>query len=344
MQAETQGESRMMEDVLKDDIKKVHEEIERESIFVQTVTAEVGKVIVGQKYLVERLLVGLLANGHVLIEGVPGLAKTYAVKTLAAATRAGFARIQFTPDLLPADIVGTQIYDQRTGEFTPRKGPVFANLVLADEINRAPPKVQSALLEAMQERQVTIGEDTFRLDDPFLVLATQNPIEQEGTYPLPEAQTDRFLLKLRVGYPSKEEEKQIIERMTTGAEPQAGPVVEPSAIVRARELCNRIYVDDKLKDYILDIVFSTRFPKDHGLDDLDPLIRYGASPRASIYLVTAARAMAFLRRRGFVIPEDIKELAPDVLRHRVILSYEAEAEELSTDDIVRRVLERVEVP
>jgi len=334
----------MMEDMLKDDIKKVHEEIERESIFVQTVTAEVGKVIVGQKYLVERLLVGLLANGHVLIEGVPGLAKTYAVKTLAAATRAGFARIQFTPDLLPADIVGTQIYDQRTGEFTPRKGPVFANLVLADEINRAPPKVQSALLEAMQERQVTIGEDTFRLDDPFLVLATQNPIEQEGTYPLPEAQTDRFLLKLRVDYPSKEEEKQIIERMTTGTEPQAGPVVEPSAIVRARELCNRIYVDDKLKDYILDIVFSTRFPKNHGLDDLDPLIRYGASPRASIYLVTAARAMAFLRRRGFVIPEDIKELAPDVLRHRVILSYEAEAEELSTDDIVRRVLERVEVP
>ena len=334
----------MMEDMLKDDIQKVHEEIERESIFVQTVTAEVGKVIVGQKYLVERLLVGLLANGHVLIEGVPGLAKTYAVKTLAAATRAGFARIQFTPDLLPADIVGTQIYDQRTGEFTPRKGPVFANLVLADEINRAPPKVQSALLEAMQERQVTIGEDTFRLDDPFLVLATQNPIEQEGTYPLPEAQTDRFLLKLRVDYPSKEEEKQIIERMTTGTEPQAGPVVEPSAIVRARELCNRIYVDDKLKDYILDIVFSTRFPKNHGLDDLDPLIRYGASPRASIYLVTAARAMAFLRRRGFVIPEDIKELAPDVLRHRVILSYEAEAEELSTDDIVRRVLERVEVP
>jgi MoxR-like ATPase len=333
-----------MEDILKDDIKQVHEEIERESIFVQTITSEVGKVIVGQKYLVERLLVGLLANGHVLIEGVPGLAKTYAVKTLAAAIKARFSRIQFTPDLLPADIVGTQIYDQRTGAFTPRRGPVFANLVLADEINRAPPKVQSALLEAMQERQVTIGEDTFKLDDPFLVLATQNPIEQEGTYPLPEAQTDRFLLKLRVGYPSKEEEKQIIERMTTGTEPQAGPVVEPSAIIRARSLCNRVYVDAKLKDYILDLVFATRFPKEHGLDDLEPLIRYGASPRASIYLVTAARAMAFLRRRGFVIPEDIKELAPDVLRHRVILSYEAEAEELSTDDIVRRVLERVEVP
>ena len=334
----------MMEEMLKDDIKRVHEEIERESIFVQTITTEVGKVIVGQKYLVDRLLVGLLANGHILIEGVPGLAKTYAVKTLARSIATGFARIQFTPDLLPADIIGTQIYNQRTGEFTPRRGPVFANLVLADEINRAPPKVQSALLEAMQERQVTIGEETFKLDDPFLVLATQNPIEQEGTYPLPEAQTDRFLLKLRIGYPTKEEEKRIIERMTTGKEPQAEPVVQPAAIVRARELCNRVYIDDKLKDYILNIVFATRFPKDNGLPDLEPLIRYGASPRASIYLVTAARAMAFLHRRGFVIPEDIKELAPDVLRHRVILSYEAEAEELSTDDIVRRVLERVEVP
>ena len=333
-----------MEEMLRDDIKKVHEEIERESIFVQTITSEVGKVIVGQKYLVDRLLIGLLANGHVLIEGVPGLAKTYAVKTLARAIRAKFARIQFTPDLLPADIVGTQIFNQQTGEFTAHKGPVFANLVLADEVNRAPPKVQSALLEAMQERQVTIGEETFRLDDPFLVMATQNPIEQEGTYPLPEAQTDRFLLKLRIDYPSKEEEKLIVDRMTTGVEPEASPAVDAAAIVQARDLCNRIYVDDKLKDYILDIVFATRFPKDHGLEDLEPLIRYGASPRASIYLVTAARAMAFLRRRGFVIPEDIKELAPDILRHRIILSYEAEAEELSTDDIVKRVLERVEVP
>ncbi len=333
-----------MEELLKDDIKRVHEDIERESIFVQTITAEVGKVIVGQKYLVDRLLVGLLANGHILIEGVPGLAKTYAVKTLARAIATRFARIQFTPDLLPADIVGTQIYNQRSSEFTARKGPVFANLVLADEINRAPPKVQSALLEAMQERQVTIGEETFKLDEPFLVLATQNPIEQEGTYPLPEAQMDRFLLKLRVGYPTKEEEKKVIERMTTGKEPEAQPVVQAAAIMKARELTNRIYIDDKLKDYILNIVFATRFPKEHGLDDLAPLVRYGASPRASIYLVTAARAMAFLRRRGFVIPEDIKELAPDVLRHRVILSYEAEAEELSTDDIVRRVLERVEVP
>ena len=333
-----------MEDILKDDIKRVHEEIERESIFVQAITAEVGKVIVGQKYLVERLLVGLLANGHILIEGVPGLAKTYAVKTLARSIATKFRRIQFTPDLLPADIVGTQIYNQRTGEFTVRKGPIFSNLVLADEINRAPPKVQSALLEAMQERQVTIGEETFRLDDPFLVLATQNPIEQEGTYPLPEAQTDRFLLKLRIGYPNKEEEKQIINRMTTGKEPEAEPVVEAGAVIRARGLCDRIYVDEKLKGYILDIVFATREPKAHGLEDLEPLVRYGASPRASIYLVTAARAMAFLRRRGFVIPEDIKELAPDVLRHRLILSYEAEAEELTTDDIVRRVLERVEVP
>jgi len=329
---------------LKDDIKRVHDEIERESLFVQAITGEIGKVIVGQKYLVDRLLVGLLANGHVLIEGVPGLAKTYAVKTLARAIATTFHRIQFTPDLLPADIIGTQIYNQRTGEFTARKGPVFANLVLADEINRAPPKVQSALLEAMQERQVTIGDDTFKIEDPFLVLATQNPIEQEGTYPLPEAQTDRFLLKLRVGYPSKEEEKQIVDRMTTGIEPTASPVVEPAAIVRARALCTRIYVDEKLKDYILNIVFATRQPKDHNLADLAPLLRYGASPRASIYLLTAARAMAFLRRRGFVIPEDIKELAPDVLRHRLILSYEAEAEELTTDDVVKRVLEGVEVP
>jgi MoxR-like ATPase len=329
---------------LKDDIKRVHEEIERESLFVQAITAEVGKVIVGQKYLIDRLMVGLLANGHVLIEGVPGLAKTYAVKTLARAIATKFHRIQFTPDLLPADIIGTQIYNQGTGEFTARKGPVFANIVLADEINRAPPKVQSALLEAMQERQVTIGDDTFKLDDPFLVLATQNPIEQEGTYPLPEAQTDRFLLKLRVGYPTKEEEKLIVDRMTTGVEPTASPVVEASAIIRARALCTRIYVDEKLKDYILNIVFATRQPKEHNLADLAPLLRYGASPRASIYLLTAARAMAFLRRRGFVIPEDIKELAPDVLRHRLILSYEAEAEELTTDDVVKRVLEGVEVP
>lgn len=328
----------------KDDIRRINEEIERESLFVQAITAEVGKVIVGQKYMVERLLVGLLANGHVLIEGVPGLAKTYTVKALASAISARFSRIQFTPDLLPADIIGTQVYNQRTGDFTARKGPVFANLVLADEINRAPPKVQSALLEAMQERQVTIGEEAFRLDDPFLVLATQNPIEQEGTYPLPEAQTDRFLLKLRVTYPTRDEEKLVMDRMTTGTEPKAAVAIAADAVIRARELTNRIYVDEKLKDYIVSLVFATRLPKDYNLADLAPLIRYGASPRASIYLLTAARAMAFLRRRGFVIPEDIKELAPDVLRHRIILSYEAEAEELTPDDVVRRVLEGVEVP
>ncbi len=329
---------------LKDDIRRIHEEIERESLFVQVLTAEIGKVIVGQKYLIERLLVGLLANGHILIEGVPGLAKTYAVKTLAGAIKARFQRIQFTPDLLPADIIGTQIYNQRTGAFTVRRGPIFANLILADEINRTPPKVQSALLEAMQERQVTIGEETFRLEEPFLVLATQNPIEQEGTYPLPEAQTDRFLLKLKVTYPNKEEERQIVERMTTGSEPQVTPVVDTQTMLRARELCTRIYVDEKLKEYILNLVFATRFPAEHNLADLVPLIRYGASPRASIYLLTAARALAFLKRRGFVIPEDIKELTYDVLRHRIILTYEAEAEELTTDDIIKRVLEGVEVP
>ncbi len=331
-------------EAMQDDIRRIHEEIERESVFVQALTAEIGKVIVGQKYLIERLLVGLLANGHILIEGVPGLAKTYAVKTLAGAIAARFQRIQFTPDLLPADIIGTQIYNQRTGEFTVRKGPIFANLILADEINRAPPKVQSALLEAMQERQVTIGEETFRLEEPFLVLATQNPIEQEGTYPLPEAQTDRFLLKLKVSYPTKEEERVIVERMTAGVEPKVAPVVDAGTILRARELCTRIYVDERLKGYIINLVFATRFPKEHNLAELAPLVRYGASPRASIYLLTASRAMAFLRRRGFVIPEDIKELAYDVLRHRIILSYEAEAEELTTDDIIRRVLEGVEVP
>lgn len=330
--------------VLKDEIEKIHQAIEKESLIVQTITNEINKVIVGQKYLVDRLLIGLFANGHVLIEGVPGLAKTYAVKTLASAITTKFQRLQFTPDLLPADIIGTMIYNQRTGEFTPRKGPIFANLVLADEINRAPPKVQSALLEAMQERQVTIGEQTFKLDDPFLVLATQNPIEQEGTYPLPEAQVDRFLLKLKITYPTKPEELEIIERMAVGKEPKADPAVNPESIIRARELCNQIYVDPKIKDYILNIVFATRTPEEHGLKDLKGLIRYGASPRASINLTTTARAMAFLKRRGFVIPEDIKELAPDVLRHRIILTYEAEAEEITTDEIIKKILEGIEVP
>ncbi|MBE0432082.1 MoxR family ATPase [candidate division WOR-3 bacterium] len=332
-----------MEEV-KDEIKKIHEQIEKESIIVQTITSEVSKAIIGQKYLISRLLVGLLANGHILIEGVPGLAKTYSVRTLAQAIKTAFHRIQFTPDLLPADIIGTMIYNQRTNEFTVSKGPIFANLILADEINRTPPKVQSALLEAMQERQVTIGEVTFRLDDPFLVLATQNPIEQEGTYPLPEAQVDRFLMKVRITYPDKDEERAIMEQIAVAGEPQIKPVVNPKSIINARELCRKIYIDEKIKDYILDIVFATRQPAEYGLSDLTGLIRYGASPRASIYLATTARAMAFLKRRGFVIPEDIKELAPDVLRHRIILTYEAEAEEITTDDVIQKILAGVEVP
>ena len=327
-----------------DEIKAINERIERESVVVQTITAEVSKAIVGQQYLLHRMLVGLLADGHILIEGVPGLAKTYAVKTLAGAIRARFQRIQFTPDLLPSDIIGTMIYNQRTGEFVTSKGPVFANLILADEINRTPPKVQSALLEAMQEHQVTIGEQSYKLDDPFLVLATQNPIEQEGTYPLPEAQLDRFLLKIKVSYPSREEEREIVERIAVTGAPATVPVVSPGDILKARELCKSIYIDRKLKDYILDLVFATREPEKFGLAELKPLIRFGASPRASINLTVAARAMAFLRRRGFVIPEDVKELAADVLRHRIILSYEAEAQEMTTDDVIQRILASVEVP
>jgi MoxR-like ATPase len=327
-----------------DDIKVINERIERESLFVQAITAEVSKAIVGQQYLINRLLVGLLANGHILIEGVPGLAKTYAVRTLSAAIKTRYQRIQFTPDLLPADIIGTMIYNQKTGEFVTSKGPIFSNLLLADEINRTPPKVQSALLEAMQERQVTIGNQSYRLEDPFLVLATQNPIEQEGTYPLPEAQLDRFLLKIRIGYPSRDEEREIVERIAGTGEPVISPVVDPADILRARELCRTIYIDPKLKEYILDLVFATREPEKFGLPELKPLIRFGASPRASINLTTASRAMAFLRRRGFVIPEDVKELAADVLRHRIILTYEAEAEEMTTDDVVRKILASVEVP
>jgi MoxR-like ATPase len=329
---------------IKDEIKKIHEQIEKESIIIQTITSEVHRAIVGQKYLVSRLLVGLLADGHILIEGVPGLAKTYAVRTLASAIKTRFHRIQFTPDLLPADIIGTMIYNQRKNEFSVSKGPIFANLVLADEINRTPPKVQSALLEAMQERQVTIGDESFKLDDPFMVLATQNPIEQEGTYPLPEAQVDRFLLKVKITYPDKQEEKEIVERIAVEGEPEIQPVVDPKAIFKARELCKKIYIDDKIKDYILDLVFATREPGEYGLDEVSGLIRYGASPRASIYLTSTARALAFLKRRGFVIPEDIKELAPDVLRHRIILTYEAEAEEVTTDDIIQKILAGVEVP
>jgi MoxR-like ATPase len=333
-----------MEQFNNDDIKKLNEEIEKKSVIVQTITAEISKAIVGQNYLVSRMLVGLLANGHLLIEGVPGLAKTYAVRTVAAAVRAKYQRIQFTPDLLPSDIVGTLIYNQKTGEFITSKGPIFANFILADEINRTPPKVQSALLEAMQERQVTIGEQTYKLDDPFLVLATQNPIEQEGTYPLPEAQLDRFLLKIKITYPSKEEEKEIVERIAGAGEPKIKPVIDTSDIIKARELCKSIYIDRKIKDYIVDLVFATREPEKYGLKDLKGLVRFGASPRASINLTTAARALAFLKRRGFVIPEDVKELAGDILRHRIILSYEAEAEEVATDDVIQKILAGVEVP
>ncbi|MFQ5585106.1 MAG: AAA family ATPase [Calditrichia bacterium] len=326
------------------DIQKINEKIEKESAFVEKITEEVGKVIIGQKYMVDRLLIGLLSNGHILLEGVPGLAKTMAVKTLAGAIQAKFQRIQFTPDLLPADLLGTLIYNQKTGEFTTHKGPLFANFILADEINRSPAKVQSALLESMQERQVTIGEETYPLEDPFLVLATQNPIEQEGTYPLPEAQVDRFMLKLNITYPSKDEELEIIRRMVGENEINVNGVVTPQEIIKARGVVNEVYIDEKIEKYIIDIVFSTRTPEEYGLNDLKPLIAYGASPRASINLKLAAKAHAFLKRRGYVTPEDVKAIGMDVLRHRVIVTYEAEAEELTAEDVVRRVLNQIEVP
>jgi MoxR-like ATPase len=304
---------------------------------------EIGKVMVGQDMLVNRVLIALLADGHILLEGVPGLAKTLLIKTVAQAIRADFARLQFTPDLLPADLVGTQIYNPRTLEFTVHRGPIFANLVLADEVNRAPAKVQSALLEAMQERQITIGDQTFPLDALFLVLATQNPIEQEGTYPLPEAQVDRFMLKVIVDYPSRAEERLIIDRMTGVALPEIRPIIEPAHLLQAREAVRAIYVDDKIKEYVLDLIGATRQPTGE-LKELQPLIAFGASPRAGIFMIMAARAHAFIQGRGFVTPEDIKQIAPDVLRHRVIPTYEAEAEEISTGEIVRRILEAVEVP
>ncbi len=326
------------------DIQAINEKIRRESVFVEKLTKEVAKVIVGQKYMVERLIIGLLSNGHVLLEGVPGLAKTLAVKTLSSVIQTKFQRIQFTPDLLPADLVGTLIYDQKNGEFTTKKGPIFANLILADEINRSPAKVQSALLEAMMERQVTIGEKTFKLDDPFLVLATQNPIEQEGTYPLPEAQVDRFMLKLAIGYPNKEEELEIMRRMTRGNLEELMPVVTPAEIVRARNVVTEIYMDEKVEHYIVDIVFATREPEKYGLRELADLIQYGASPRASIFLAQAAKAQAFLRGRGYVTPEDVRSIAMDVLRHRILLTYEAEAEERTSEYVVGQVLSRIEVP
>ena len=325
-------------------IGEMNREVEKEALFLHDLLGEIRKVLVGQDALVERALVGLLADGHILLEGVPGLAKTLLVKTLAQAIDAGFSRLQFTPDLLPADLIGTQIYNPRTGEFSVHKGPVFANLVLADEVNRAPAKVQSALLEAMQERQVTIADTTHPLEDVFLVLATQNPIEQEGTYPLPEAQVDRFMLKVLVDYPARDEERMIIDRMTGQSIPPVRPVIDLGHIAHAREVVRQIYVDEKVKEYVLDIVRETRHPSANGLSELRSLVAFGASPRASIYLIQAARAHAFLRGRGYVTPEDVKQLAPDVLRHRVITTYEAEAEEVTTDSIVRRILDHVEVP
>ncbi len=326
------------------DARELNEIVARESAFADRIQAEVGKVIVGQTYMIERILIGLLTGGHVLLEGVPGLAKTLTVRTLCEAVSAKFARIQFTPDLLPADVIGTVIYNQQKGEFTSKLGPVFANLVLADEINRAPAKVQSALLEAMQERQVTIGDRTYPLPDPFIVMATQNPIEQEGTYPLPEAQVDRFMLMCKVGYPSREDERKIMDRMTGIVPAKAEHVVTPSELIEGRKIINQIYVADKIKDYIVDVVFATREPAKHGLKDLAPLIEYGASPRASIALNLAARAHAFLRHRGYVTPEDVKAIGPDVLRHRIVLTYEADAEEVTSEQVVRRVFEVVEVP
>jgi MoxR-like ATPase len=325
-------------------VATINDQVKDASAFAYRLREEIGTVIVGQRYLVDRLLVGLLTGGHVLLEGVPGLAKTLAVKTLAQAVDATFRRIQFTPDLLPADLIGTMIYSPRDGTFTTRKGPIFAQLVLADEINRAPAKVQSALLEAMQEHQVTIGDETHPLPEPFLVLATQNPIEQEGTYPLPEAQVDRFMLKLRIGYPSREEERQILDRMavTQDRRPVA-PVASTADILRTRGLIDQIYVDDKIKEYVVNIVFATRDPKAYQLD-LAPLIEYGASPRATLYLTLAAKAHAFLQGRGYVTPQDVKSIGPDVLRHRVIVTYEAEAEEVDADEVVRRVFDGVPVP
>jgi MoxR-like ATPase len=326
------------------DVKNITEKVAKESELLRRIVSEIERVIVGQKYLIERLLVGLLTNGHVLIEGVPGLAKTLSVTTLAKTIQASFHRLQFTPDLLPADLIGTLIYNPKSGDFTPKKGPVFANIILADEINRAPAKVQSALLEAMQERQVTIGETSYPLDDPFMVLATQNPIEQEGTYPLPEAQVDRFMLKLRITYPEKGEERQILDRMATSSPKlDVDAVMTPDDVKRLRVLADEIYVDEKVRDYIIDLVQATRTPGDYKLDIAD-LIQYGASPRASIYLTMTSKAHAFLQGRGYVTPQDVKTIGMDVLRHRVIVSYEAEAEEMTSEDIISKIFDNVEVP
>jgi len=324
-------------------IQAINERVQKEAVFVETLLAELRKVIVGQQDMLDGMLIGLLSRGHVLLEGVPGLAKTLAVRSLADAIDCRFQRIQFTPDLLPADLIGTLIYNQKDGVFVPKRGPIFTNLLLADEINRAPAKVQSALLEAMQERQVTIGDTTYPLAEPFLILATQNPIEQEGTYPLPEAQVDRFMLKLKLDYPNRKEEREILERMATEDVPRSSKVVGPDAILKARKVVEEVYIDERIKEYILSIVFATRDPAEFGLN-IGDLIEYGASPRASLYLVQAARAHAFIRGRGYVTPEDVKSVGPDVLRHRVILSYEAEAEDVKPEEIIQRIFDTVEVP
>lgn len=330
--------------MIETDIRELNEKIQRESQFIDLINMEMSKVIVGQKHMTERLLIGLLSNGHILLEGVPGLAKTLAIKTLASVVDADFSRIQFTPDLLPADLVGTMIYSQKTEEFIVRKGPVFANFVLADEINRSPAKVQSALLEAMQEHQVTIGESTFALPDPFLVMATQNPIEQEGTYPLPEAQVDRFMLKVIIDYPKKEEEKVILRQNINKEYPEVRKVTSTKDILNARKVCREVYLDEKIENYITDIVFASRFPEEFKLKKFAGMISYGGSPRASINLALAAKAYAFIKRRGYVIPEDVRAVAPDVMRHRIGLTYEAEAENITTEDIINEILNIVEVP
>ena len=326
-------------------ITAINEKVKQESLFVQDLTRQIETVIVGQKYMISRLLVGILANGHILLEGVPGLAKTLAVNVLAQSIDTNFQRIQFTPDLLPADLLGTLVYNPKDGTFTTKKGPIFSNIILADEINRAPAKVQSALLEAMQERQVTIGQNSFKLDEPFMVLATQNPIEQEGTYPLPEAQVDRFIMKLKIDYPNREEELEIIRRMAkTNKIIQLKPIIKPQTILAARKIVDEIYVDEKIEKYILDIVFATRKPQDYNLGKLKDLIQYGASPRASIYLILCAKAYAFVQGRGYVTPQDVKSIGMDVLRHRLIVSYEAEAEGKTSEDIVKNIFDEIEVP
>ena len=326
------------------DIQELNERINKESAFIDLLALEMNKVIVGQKHMTERLLIGLLSNGHILLEGVPGLAKTLAINTLANTIDANFSRIQFTPDLLPADVLGTQIYSPKKETFSIKKGPVFANFVLADEINRAPAKVQSALLEAMQERQITIGDETFKLDEPFLVLATQNPVEQEGTYPLPEAQVDRFMMKVVIDYPEKEEEKLIIRHNLAKSFPKANQILKPSSILKARDLVKEVYMDEKIEQYIIDIVFATRYPEQFGLEKFSGMISFGASPRASISLAMASKSFAFIKRRGYVIPEDIRAICHDVLRHRIGLTYEAEAENITSEEIITEILNSVEIP